>query len=129
MLLNPAQQENPAIRRQPAAVERDRHLLAANGWQCEGEKVIFVHDGCGVPRSLAEPALATESCDKSRLSATSVTQNRSSRCIRRANNTGALVADSAGSLYGILDRGGQIVSYRSSDDGTSWGKPLVLAGR
>src|SRR5579863_8042923 len=86
MLLNPAQQENPAIRRQPAAVERDRHLLAANGWQCEGEKVIFVHDGCGVPRSLAEPALATESCDKSRLYATSVTQNRSSRCIRRARS-------------------------------------------
>src|SRR6201987_882212 len=87
MLLNPAQQENPAIRRQPAAVERDRHLLAANGWQCEGEKVIFVHDGCGVPRSLAEPALATESCDKSRLSATSVTQNRSSRCIRQVSDS------------------------------------------
>src|ERR1700745_2437165 len=85
MRLTPAQQETPATRRQPAAVERDRHLLAANGWQCEGEKVIFVHDGCGVPRSLAEPALATESCDKSRLSATSVTQNRSSRCIRRAS--------------------------------------------
>src|SRR5579864_916654 len=95
MLLNPAQQENPAIRRQPATVERDRHLLAANGWQCEGEKVIFVHDGCGVPRSLAEPALATESCDKSRLYATSVTQNRSSRCIRRASSHPAPSVSSA----------------------------------
>lgn len=45
-----AQHQDAAVRRPRAAVERHAHLLAANGWQGERQKVIVMHGGCGAPR-------------------------------------------------------------------------------
>ena len=42
-----AQQDEPAVRRDQAAIEGGGHLLALDGWQMEGEKGIVGHGGRG----------------------------------------------------------------------------------
>lgn len=49
-----AQQQDAAVRRQPATVERDDNPLARNRWQNEGESAILGHDGLWLSQSGAE---------------------------------------------------------------------------
>ena len=49
LLLDPPQQQHAAVRRQPASIERDIDLLAANRWQRKRQKAIVFHGGCGAP--------------------------------------------------------------------------------
>ena len=43
-----AQQDEPAVRRDQAAIEGGTHLLALDAWQIEGEKAIVGHGGGGI---------------------------------------------------------------------------------
>jgi hypothetical protein len=42
-----AQQHQPAVGGEQAAVECRRHFLGADGWKIEGKKAIVGHGGCG----------------------------------------------------------------------------------
>ena len=47
LALGRGQQQHPAVRGEPSAVEGGGHLLAADRWKAEGLGRIVVHGGCG----------------------------------------------------------------------------------
>jgi hypothetical protein len=59
-----AQEQEPAVRGEPAAAEIDCELAAGNGWQIEWMKAIVRHGGCGFRQGGSQIASATN-CDAS----------------------------------------------------------------
>jgi hypothetical protein len=54
-----AQEQEPAVRREPAAAKIDCELPAGNGWQIEGKEAIVRHGGCGFRRRGSQIASTT----------------------------------------------------------------------